>query len=61
MTYGGSILLVTLNSDVCLQVPPPAIWGFTLHSQQYHISTLPKIPNVLSIGFMEVTQRLFVG
>lgn len=37
----GLIQLGTVNSDMCLQVHPQQ----DLHSQQYHIPSLPKVPN----------------
>lgn len=58
MIHVGLIQLGTLNSDMCLQVHPQQ--DGALHSQQYHIPSLPKVPNDSSVDFMDATQRLFV-
>lgn len=41
MIHVGLIQLGTVNSDMCLQVHPQQ----DLHSQKYHIPSLPKVPN----------------
>lgn len=43
MIHVGLIQLGTRNSDMCLQVHPQQ--DGALHSQQYHIPSLPKVPN----------------